>query len=413
MIAMLTNRRRTFLTAILLVAHHVLSAATIINGGNVINQTWTPANSPYIIVGDVTVPAGTFLTIQAGVEVQCATADSQGAGRNVARVELTINGSLYVQGTALSPVRFKSQTASSAGSWYGIIITSLAATATLSHTVIQHAINGLVCESTEAASVQANNLTLSTNQTAIVINAGTSALSQLQAFANQTAINIGGSGRASVTHAAIYGNSVQAIQINSSSIFGVTLVNCTIHSNATYGVYLGSTSSAAVTIKNTIITGHTYGVYRSVSPGGSVATTYSDVWGNSVNFSNAAAGSGFISADPLYIDADGVDNVFGNADDNLRLQPNSPCGYGGQTGVDMGAYVIAKLVIYPPQFIGDDARIRFISIPNRIHQLQFTEDFSSWLPVGNGVLGTGAFLDQTNFGVRSLPKRFYRVRLDN
>ena len=32
--------------------------ATTIPGGNIINQTWTPAGNPYLIQGDVTVPAG-------------------------------------------------------------------------------------------------------------------------------------------------------------------------------------------------------------------------------------------------------------------------------------------------------------------------------------------------------------------
>ncbi len=36
-------------------------------------------------------------------------------------------------------------------------------------------------------------------------------------------------------------------------------------------------------------------------------------------------GSGNISTDPLFIDADGADNKFGTSDDNPRLLPNSPC----------------------------------------------------------------------------------------
>jgi hypothetical protein len=35
--------------------------------------------------------------------------------------------------------------------------------------------------------------------------------------------------------------------------------------------------------------------------------------------------SGNINADPLFVDADGPDNVFGNKDDELSLQPTSPC----------------------------------------------------------------------------------------
>ena len=53
--------------------------ATTISGGNVVNQTWTPAGNPYVIQGDVTVPAGATLTIQAAL-VQFAATDGQGVG---------------------------------------------------------------------------------------------------------------------------------------------------------------------------------------------------------------------------------------------------------------------------------------------------------------------------------------------
>src|SRR5262245_28363254 len=70
-------------------------ADTIIAGGNLGSQTWTAANSPYTIQGDVTVIAGATLTIEAGTVVQAASSsDSQLAGRNTSRVEITVNGAL-------------------------------------------------------------------------------------------------------------------------------------------------------------------------------------------------------------------------------------------------------------------------------------------------------------------------------
>jgi len=52
-------------------------AATIKTGGNVVNETWTPAGSPYVIQGDITVPSGAFLTIEAGTVVQFASGISR------------------------------------------------------------------------------------------------------------------------------------------------------------------------------------------------------------------------------------------------------------------------------------------------------------------------------------------------
>ncbi|MGD0784185.1 MAG: right-handed parallel beta-helix repeat-containing protein [Sedimentisphaerales bacterium] len=49
-----------------------------------------------------------------------------------------------------------------------------------------------------------------------------------------------------------------------------------------------------------------------------IAITYSDVQGG-------LSGEGNINADPLFVDADGPDNIVGTQDDNLRLRPGSPC----------------------------------------------------------------------------------------
>jgi hypothetical protein len=66
----------------------VAAAETTIAGGNVINQTWTAAGSPYLVQGDVTVPLGAYLRIQAGAEVRFSETDGQGSGLWPSAVEL-------------------------------------------------------------------------------------------------------------------------------------------------------------------------------------------------------------------------------------------------------------------------------------------------------------------------------------
>lgn len=95
--------------------------ATTINGGNIVNQTWTPAGNPYLILGDITVPSGAFLTISAGTIVQFASSDMQLGGADSTKVEVIVQGTLTVNGTTANPVVFQAQNGTAAGTWYGII----------------------------------------------------------------------------------------------------------------------------------------------------------------------------------------------------------------------------------------------------------------------------------------------------
>jgi len=83
--------------------------------GNIVaSETWNLAGSPYIITCDVGVPAGTSLTIQAGVEVRF-----NGGTKLIIRQNAWIN----VQGTADNRVIFTSNAASpNPGQWGGLHI---------------------------------------------------------------------------------------------------------------------------------------------------------------------------------------------------------------------------------------------------------------------------------------------------
>ncbi len=99
-----------------------------------------------------------------------------------------------------------------------------------------------------------------------------------------------------------------------------TITNCTFSSNSANiggGMYnIGSNS----TVVNCILWGNTApnGPQIYNDEASSPAVTFSDV-------QDGWAGTGNINANPLFIDADGPDNIPGTEDDNLRLSPDSPC----------------------------------------------------------------------------------------
>lgn len=78
---------------------------TTINAGNV-SGTWDAAGSPYRIEGDVAVPTGQTLTIEAGAQVSFQSWYS-----------LTVNGTFIAEGTASEPILF---TAATSTGWLGI-----------------------------------------------------------------------------------------------------------------------------------------------------------------------------------------------------------------------------------------------------------------------------------------------------
>ena len=110
-----------------------------------------------------------------------------------------------------------------------------------------------------------------------------------------------------------------------------TVTNCTFSGNTAVtdggGVWHStSTSNSRLTVTSCIFWGNVdsggmdeSGQIHTAS--GIVVVDYSDVQGGWTG----AGGAGNINADPLFIDADGADNMVGTEDDDLRLSAGSPC----------------------------------------------------------------------------------------
>jgi hypothetical protein len=98
------------------------------------------------------------------------------------------------------------------------------------------------------------------------------------------------------------------------------VTNCTFSNNsASYGGGIYNTVSSNSTITNCILWGNTAPDGAQIYNDGtsSLTVSYCDV-------QDGWSGTN-ISTDPLFVDANGPDNISGTEDDNTRLLPDSPC----------------------------------------------------------------------------------------
>src|SRR5436189_2997273 len=80
-----------------------------VSGTIAVNTTWAAAAGPFVVSGNLTVPAGVTLTIEAGTTIYFA----QGAS-------ITVNGRLLAEGTLGKRIRFTRQPGT-ANTWGGIL----------------------------------------------------------------------------------------------------------------------------------------------------------------------------------------------------------------------------------------------------------------------------------------------------
>ena len=112
-----------------------------------VTTTWTLANSPYLLTGDILVPNTSKLVIQPGVEVRFKpVTDDLAGGTDPNRIEIRVEGQVNAQGTAADSIRFISNgDVPASGDWYGLVqnFNGSDNRILLGHSVIQHYVRGI------------------------------------------------------------------------------------------------------------------------------------------------------------------------------------------------------------------------------------------------------------------------------
>ena len=301
---------------------------TTIPGGNLVNQTWTLSGSPYIVQGDVTVPAGAFLAIQAGVSVQFPGGDLQGAGLDPARVEMTIQGTLTVSGTAANPVTLRAQSGSSPGTWYGIVVASGAASAAITQARIQHAVQG-VRSSAAGTVLQLSSSTIDTCEEGVVLLAGSPTVSSVAANGNQNGFRVTGIGSPTFTHCIAQGNAADGISLTATGpTLTVGIDHGTFDGNDKGVEVSDGGGTVTVTVTGSNVTRNiSYGLISNLTTVPTpVAVSWSQFWSNGGDIQGIVSQTNIGGSNPLYISST-----------DLALTSNSPSRFAGQNGEDIGA----------------------------------------------------------------------------
>lgn len=264
----------------------LLCAQTTIPGGNV-NGTWAYSGSPYEVLGDITIPNGDTLLIEAGVEV-------------VFQDEYTflIEGSLQAIGTAADSISFTvadttGYTLGTYTGWYGLRFYYTVDSSKLDYCIVEYSKVYGVFE--EESDLEIENSTIKYNSTGVYLAAG----SGLE-----------------INNLIIGKNRADGIYINYYSTLNATNVTC--HENSGNGTTVAGDCSA--TLNN----------FNSTNNGGT---------GIVVNLSSLFFTGGSVS-DNL----DGgflIDNSSTNVVlQNLTIDGNNKSGNGGGILCDYGSTII-------------------------------------------------------------------------
>ncbi|UCF16815.1 MAG: hypothetical protein JSW59_05010, partial [Phycisphaerales bacterium] len=101
----------------------------------------------------------------------------------------------------------------------------------------------------------------------------------------------------------------------------VDIINCTVANNAGIGgILIGGMGGVTATITNCIVWGN-----RGETDSAQISLWYMTPEVTYCDVEGGWPGVGNIDADPLFLDADGLDDVIGTEDDDLHLLGSSPC----------------------------------------------------------------------------------------
>ena len=146
-------------------------ATTVLSGRTLTADTvWTAENSPYLIMGDITVENGNSLTLMPGTEVLfLAGSDDTNSGEEAYKSELIVNGPLNLSGRESEPVILRSsQEEGESGDWGGIALKG-AGRLSMTHTQMAHSSYGISLDVNSSSTHSVGNSRISQSSMGISV----------------------------------------------------------------------------------------------------------------------------------------------------------------------------------------------------------------------------------------------------
>jgi parallel beta-helix repeat protein len=264
------------------VAQQAQVVGTVVPGGTLAaSTTWALAGAPYLLTGDLSVNAGTTLTVEPGVTVLfLAFQDDQAGGWWSNKSELIVNsgGTLTAIGTAAAPITFTALGAApQVGDWGGIRFESWmspSASGTLRYVEVRGAEVGVQAEGTAVALSLEDGLYRG-NQTGIEADDGAAPTIRGNQVTDNTGTGIYlDSAPATVSNNTVSGNSTGIYATAYGAATRATLTGNTITGNRSTGVQLAEYGAALVS--GNTITGNSTGTPMAGAGGLSYSNWYTN-----------------------------------------------------------------------------------------------------------------------------------------
>jgi len=298
-----------FFIGFLFIASQTFSQTTISNGQKVTGK-WTKAKSPYLVSGEAIIPAGSTLTIEAGVEVKFKIGYS-----NIYTMKkdfdlgfLRINGTLIAEGTSTDKITF---TSDGTGTWGILLFTATSLSSSLKYCVIKNA-NSII-----SAEDQINFYG------ALSFYKSSATVQNCEIIDNSVAgINCISSASPTITNCLVANNSNIGFYCSASN---PTIDNCTITSNSWQGIFCISTSKP--TIKNSI-----FWANSKENNFGNAKVSYCLIEESVLSSSATNSGNNIFETDPMFTNVSKKD---------YSLKIGSPCIGKSSTSKNIGADISA------------------------------------------------------------------------